>query len=96
MGRHWYTPRSYADAVDRLIGQHTVFGLGADHAAMARLADRIQQRLGELAMARNAEPPDLRCAVASLSARERGERSMLNSLRPIAPRHPKHVPKHVD
>lgn len=30
MGRHWYTTSSYADAVERLVSDHTVFGLGAD------------------------------------------------------------------
>jgi CheY-like chemotaxis protein len=81
------------DDVVRWVGddQLFVFGLGADHAAMTKLADRIQQRMGELAIARNAEPPNLRCAVASLSARERGERGMLDSLRQIAPRQSHHV-----
>jgi len=30
MGRHWYTTSSYAAAVERLVSDHTVFGLGAD------------------------------------------------------------------
>ncbi len=30
MGRHWYTPARYADAVCALVSQVTVFGLGAD------------------------------------------------------------------
>jgi threonylcarbamoyladenosine tRNA methylthiotransferase MtaB len=30
MGRHWYTSRSYATAVDRLVRDRTVFALGAD------------------------------------------------------------------
>lgn len=30
MGRHWYTKASYARAVERLVGQRAVFGLGAD------------------------------------------------------------------
>jgi threonylcarbamoyladenosine tRNA methylthiotransferase MtaB len=30
MGRHWYTARSYADAVTRLVRERDVFGLGAD------------------------------------------------------------------
>ncbi len=30
MGRHWYTARSYADAVERLIDSRALFGLGAD------------------------------------------------------------------
>ena len=30
MGRHWYTASSYARAVERLVSDHGVFGLGAD------------------------------------------------------------------
>ena len=30
MGRHWYTKATYADAVERLLRDHNVFGLGAD------------------------------------------------------------------
>ena len=30
MGRHWYTASRYAEAVERLVSDHTVFGLGAD------------------------------------------------------------------
>jgi threonylcarbamoyladenosine tRNA methylthiotransferase MtaB len=30
MGRHWYTKATYANAVERLLGDHSVFGLGAD------------------------------------------------------------------
>lgn len=30
MGRHWYTARSYADAIERLTQDRSVFGLGAD------------------------------------------------------------------
>ena len=30
MGRHWYTASSYAEAVQRLVSDHAVFGLGAD------------------------------------------------------------------
>jgi threonylcarbamoyladenosine tRNA methylthiotransferase MtaB len=30
MGRHWYTARTYADAVTALVGDRDVFGLGAD------------------------------------------------------------------
>lgn len=30
MGRHWYTARTYADAVDRLLAGRVVFALGAD------------------------------------------------------------------
>ncbi len=30
MGRRWYTARSYASSVERIIGGKTVFGLGAD------------------------------------------------------------------
>jgi len=30
MGRHWYTASRYAEAVERLVSDHAVFGLGAD------------------------------------------------------------------
>jgi threonylcarbamoyladenosine tRNA methylthiotransferase MtaB len=30
MGRHWYTAQSYAEAIERLVGTRTTFGLGAD------------------------------------------------------------------
>jgi threonylcarbamoyladenosine tRNA methylthiotransferase MtaB len=30
MGRHWYTARTYVDAVSALVADHDVFGLGAD------------------------------------------------------------------
>ena len=30
MGRHWYTARTYADAIERLVHDRPVFGLGAD------------------------------------------------------------------
>lgn len=30
MGRHWYTARAYAEAIDRLTAGRAVFGLGAD------------------------------------------------------------------
>jgi threonylcarbamoyladenosine tRNA methylthiotransferase MtaB len=30
MGRHWYTKATYANAVERLLRDHSVFGLGAD------------------------------------------------------------------
>ena len=30
MGRHWYTKANYASAVERLLRDHSVFGLGAD------------------------------------------------------------------
>jgi threonylcarbamoyladenosine tRNA methylthiotransferase MtaB len=30
MGRHWYTPGAYADAVERIAARCTAFGLGAD------------------------------------------------------------------
>ncbi|MCC7001112.1 MAG: MiaB/RimO family radical SAM methylthiotransferase [Gemmatimonadaceae bacterium] len=30
MGRHWYTARTYAEAITRLTADRTVFGLGAD------------------------------------------------------------------
>ncbi|HEU4586041.1 MAG TPA: MiaB/RimO family radical SAM methylthiotransferase [Gemmatimonadaceae bacterium] len=30
MGRHWYTATSYAAAVERIVGEASVFGLGAD------------------------------------------------------------------
>ncbi len=30
MGRHWYTSRSYAAAIERLVAERPVFGLGAD------------------------------------------------------------------
>lgn len=30
MGRHWYTSASYGSAVERLVRDHAVFGLGAD------------------------------------------------------------------
>jgi threonylcarbamoyladenosine tRNA methylthiotransferase MtaB len=30
MGRHWYTKATYASAVERLLRDHSVFGLGAD------------------------------------------------------------------
>jgi threonylcarbamoyladenosine tRNA methylthiotransferase MtaB len=30
MGRHWYTTSSYAQAVDEIVREHDVFGLGAD------------------------------------------------------------------
>jgi threonylcarbamoyladenosine tRNA methylthiotransferase MtaB len=30
MGRHWYTKSTYARAVERLVRDHAVFGLGAD------------------------------------------------------------------
>jgi threonylcarbamoyladenosine tRNA methylthiotransferase MtaB len=30
MGRHWYTPRTYAAAIERLVRTTSVFGLGAD------------------------------------------------------------------
>ncbi len=30
MGRHWYTARSYASAIEALVAERTVFGLGAD------------------------------------------------------------------
>lgn len=30
MGRHWYSPRDYAGAIERLVARRPVFGLGAD------------------------------------------------------------------
>jgi tRNA A37 methylthiotransferase MiaB len=30
MGRHWYTKATYARAVERIVRDHAVFGLGAD------------------------------------------------------------------
>ena len=30
MGRHWYTKSSYAHAVEKIVREHPVFGLGAD------------------------------------------------------------------
>jgi threonylcarbamoyladenosine tRNA methylthiotransferase MtaB len=30
MGRHWYTTSSYAQAVEDIVNDHAVFGLGAD------------------------------------------------------------------
>jgi threonylcarbamoyladenosine tRNA methylthiotransferase MtaB len=30
MGRHWYTAESYVEAVERIVGSRSVFGLGAD------------------------------------------------------------------
>ena len=30
MGRHWYTPRAYAECVEALVARQPVFGLGAD------------------------------------------------------------------
>ncbi len=53
MGRHWYTPTSYADAVLALVAGTAVFGLGADliagfpgeteadHAASCALVERL-------------------------------------------------------
>lgn len=53
MGRHWYTARSYADAVGALVRDRDVFGLGADvmcgfpgeteadHEATVRLIDEL-------------------------------------------------------
>ncbi|MDQ6827497.1 MAG: MiaB/RimO family radical SAM methylthiotransferase [Gemmatimonadota bacterium] len=53
MGRHWYTARSYAESIERIIAAHPVFGLGADviagfpgeseedHAATLSLIDQL-------------------------------------------------------
>lgn len=53
MGRHWYTPERYAQAVERLVADRAVFGLGADlisgfpgetdqdHAATIALCERL-------------------------------------------------------
>jgi threonylcarbamoyladenosine tRNA methylthiotransferase MtaB len=53
MGRHWYTAGAYADAVERLVADRPVFGLGADliagfpgeteddHAATMALVERL-------------------------------------------------------
>jgi threonylcarbamoyladenosine tRNA methylthiotransferase MtaB len=53
MGRHWYTARAYADAIEELVGNAPVFGLGADvitgfpgetdadHAATLALVDAL-------------------------------------------------------
>jgi threonylcarbamoyladenosine tRNA methylthiotransferase MtaB len=53
MGRHWYTARTYAAAVESLVARRTVFGLGgdiiagfpgetdADHAATCRLVESL-------------------------------------------------------
>ncbi len=30
MGRHWYTTRTYAEAIERIVAPHESFGLGAD------------------------------------------------------------------
>jgi len=30
MGRHWYTAQSYADAIERIVGDRQIFGLSAD------------------------------------------------------------------
>ncbi|HVB31414.1 MAG TPA: MiaB/RimO family radical SAM methylthiotransferase [Gemmatimonadaceae bacterium] len=53
MGRHWYTPERYAEAVERVVAHRAVFGLGADvitgfpgetdrdHSATVALCERL-------------------------------------------------------